>query len=99
MRRRLAFQSNAATQDASGEPIASWSTAFTLWGRVEAQGGLESRDGDRIAGTRRMTFTTRYRDGVTTLMRISLDGAAWNIHSAEPDERRTQLTITASEVR
>jgi len=98
MDQRLVIQSNTPTADAEGQPIPSWSTFTTVWGRAEYLTGREMEGMQKINSAIQMKFTVRYLSTITPLMRVSWRSESWNIHTILPDVKLEFMNLMASKV-
>lgn len=97
--RRITIQSAIETQDASGQPIQTWSDlAADEPAEYLPVSGMErfaARQYQAIAVAR---FRIRYRTDITRKMRLVYEGETYDITAAEEDrrfDRRQYLLITA----
>jgi SPP1 family predicted phage head-tail adaptor len=99
LRRRLAFQAQSSTQDASGQPLDTWATSFTVWGSLLDVSAREAVNGAYTAQITTVA-TIRYRTGVLAGMRISGDGRYLEIVAPPIDKggRHEQLEIMCREI-
>lgn len=99
--REIVIQSRTSTKDASGRPTTGWADFATVWASVQDM--LPSR-GERIAegvnvASRPCRIRMRYRDDITSDMRVTLDGRTLRIVSMPAElGRREGIEIVAEEV-
>jgi SPP1 family predicted phage head-tail adaptor len=88
-RHRVEIQSYSQAADAEGQIARSWSTAATVWGRVNPISGNERVAADQIKSKLSHRITIRKYEGTWTgQMRIKYDGKFFNIISiVDPDYR------------
>lgn len=98
MRERLAIQTNTPSVDAEGQPVASWATTVTVWGRAEFLSGRELEAMQKINSQIVTRFTVRYRADITELMRVSWRSKNWNINAVMPDEGKDFIALLVSKV-
>ena len=100
LRKRITIQTPSTTQNAIGEPIASWADTITVWGSIEP---LKIRE--RIAAaqvdTENMSRVTIRYPGfvVTSAMRLKYGTRYFSIQGASNlDERNRTVEIQCVEV-
>ena len=79
MRHRVTLQRTVRTPDDSGGNVVAWADVATLWAEVEPITAQEAMHLGRLAGEVTHRITLRYRDGVTTDMRLLLRGRPLDI--------------------
>ncbi|MDX5493311.1 MAG: phage head closure protein [Alphaproteobacteria bacterium] len=99
MRERIALQSPLLVADGAGGADIEWTEGETVWAKVEALGGDERMNGERLAARARLRLTIRHREGVTTAMRVFWKARALDIRSLrDPDGRKHLLILDCEEV-
>jgi SPP1 family predicted phage head-tail adaptor len=98
LRERLEFQTVTETRTSVGGITRTWAESFTVWGRAVFMAGRELEAAEKINAASHLKFEVRYRTDITTKMRVVWRSSHWNIHSVEPDERKTVTVLRASEV-
>lgn len=90
LNRRVVLQWPITTQDATGEPIVTWTVEETVWAACEPGRGREFYAEQQIMAERPMLFRVRHRVDVTTLTRVLYLGDIYNIDTVMDyrDERR-----------
>lgn len=78
-RNRIALQSFTPSTDSGGGQSISWSTATTVWAKVENISGDENRFGDQLQDRSNYRFTIRYYSALTPKYRISYNSKTFNI--------------------
>lgn len=96
MDRRIVIQSVSRVQDASGEPLESWSTLATVWAAVSPIRGNERFVDSQEKAERTTRFRIRYRSDVTADNRISYDGNIYDIEAVIELSRQEGLEILTS---
>jgi SPP1 family predicted phage head-tail adaptor len=85
LRHRIAVQAKTSTQDASGDPVDSWATLATIWGKVEPVRGREATyAGDQVLGEMDTRVTVRYSPAsaqITQGHRLEHQGSIFNVVS------------------
>jgi SPP1 family predicted phage head-tail adaptor len=66
----LTFQTQSTGQDASGEPLDTWTDAFTVWGSVEDLSGKEVLRDGAFSAQITTVVTIRHREGILSGQRI-----------------------------
>jgi SPP1 family predicted phage head-tail adaptor len=93
--RLLQIRSATLANDATGQPIETWTTTATVWCKREDMSGAEASDaGERSAETN-SEFTIRYRTGVTPKNRLICEAREYDVVSVLEVGRREYLTIMA----
>jgi len=72
-RNRVALQTLGGSIDAGGGHSTTWTTADTVWGKVENLTGNEGLFGDQIRATGNYKFTIRYYSSLTTKYRFDIN--------------------------
>jgi SPP1 family predicted phage head-tail adaptor len=102
LRHRITIQEATLTQDAHGQPIASWGTLAggrNLPARVDSVEGGERIRGRQVAAEATTLFTTRYLRGITPQMRVTYQGRTLPIvRVSDPDGKRLELRIECKEL-
>lgn len=95
---RVVVQQQSTTQDALGQPVLSWSTFATLWADVRHTSGIEAIKDSAIASVVRASIRVRYRNGITTAMRVVHGSTTYNIVAVLPDVGGKEYVDLACEV-
>jgi SPP1 family predicted phage head-tail adaptor len=100
MRHRCTIQQSTETQDASGQPVVSWSNYVVNepceWNPTS---GIENMRGRQLEAGTRAVFVVRYRSGYNTQMSILFDGERYGITAINRvDGLRKYLEIICSAV-
>ncbi len=95
---RITIQQNTPTQDAFGAEVASWSTVATVWAQVIAQSGSEQIAAGVGVATTIYTVTIRYRDDVTTQMRILYEGLTLEIRAVLSGDDAASMKLDCRQV-
>mgnify|MGYP000040090455 CR=1 FL=1 len=72
-------ETKTETADGYGGYDTVWANKTFLWCKVEDKSGGEPFTNGRLETTTSTEFTTQYRDDITTLDRLILDGITYNI--------------------
>lgn len=98
MRNRIVIQSLGTSTDSGGGQTASFSTATTVWAKIENLSGTESSFGDQIEDRANYRFTIRYYSALTPKHRISYNSKLFNIqHVASQLEGKERYQIIDAE--
>lgn len=100
LRQRCTIQQKTETQDASGQPVVSWSNyAVGEPCEYNPTGGTESMRGRQLEAGTRAVFRVRYRSGYDTTMSIQYDGERYGITHINPvDGLRRYIDLICSVV-
>jgi len=103
MRHVVQLEVRATTQDASGEPLHTWTPFARKRAAIERTPGREVWASQERQGRVPTTFRLRYLDGVVPAMRLVLGvpptAKVFNVLSAiDPTGMRAELVITAEEL-
>lgn len=97
MRNRIVLQSLGGSTDAGGGQTTSYSTATTVWAKVENVSGNEGMFGDQLRETSNYKFTIRYYSSLTEKHRISYNSKLFNItHVKDVMEGRKKLQVISA---
>lgn len=101
LNRRITIEQKSVTRDAYGGETITWSTVAAVWAAVLPIRGREYV-AIRQAGAELTTrFVIHYRAGVTPAMRVSYNGATYNIEEvidSEDGHRFLELMARAEAV-
>ena len=81
---RVDILASAATPDAAGQPIKTWSVLFQTWANVRYPSGVESIRAGAEASTLRASVRIRYRATITEAMRVRLREGDFEIIACLP---------------
>lgn len=86
--RKITIQSATESQDDYGQSVETWVTFAAVWAEIREPRGNETIDANKPEARAERVFRIRWLSGVTTKMRISVDGAVYDItHIAEIGRR------------
>lgn len=95
----ITIQDRAETTDEYGGPVYSWADYATVWAGVEPLSGRELIAAAAAQSTVTTRFRIRYRDDITSAMRILHNGKKYNIFAViDINEDHKELVIMASSV-
>lgn len=96
LRDKITIQKNTKATDAKGVYVNAWTTRVQPWAEVSIDSGLA--DSDEIARqVTTGTFRIRYDSSVLPEDRILWNSRYFEITGLAPDQRKTELVITARE--
>lgn len=87
------LQRLATGQDAVGQPVQTWQSVQDVWADVRFVSGLEAIKAGGEMALRRASVRIRYRDDVTSAMRLVAAGVALQIKSVLPNQQRGYLDL------
>lgn len=99
LNRRGALQQLIAGEDALGQPVSTWATVATIWMHVRLLSGIETIKSDAPVSTVKASIRIRHRAGVTSDMRVLLDGVAYTVTAVMPDVANRRYVDLACEIR
>lgn len=103
LRKRLTFQVKSTGQDALGQVVNTWTTAFTCWGEIQPLNGRELLAAQAVQSAVTHTVTVRYRSELATpkqvaAMRILYGSRVFDIRaSMNESERNRMVTLSVEE--
>ncbi len=87
--RRIEIYGSTTATDGFGQPVETESLFKTVWAKIEALGGTEGTEGNKVTAAGKVKFSIRYRTGVTEAMQIKFDSEYYDILSiGKPDRKR-----------
>jgi SPP1 family predicted phage head-tail adaptor len=99
LKHRIIIQQRTNTQDASGQPLETWSTFATVWANITPLIGRDYLAARQLVDEVDHDVTIRYRSGVLPKMRISYDGRTFEIISViNKDEGDAWMYLKCKEV-
>lgn len=98
LRHQITIQQPTRTQDSFGEPLLTWSAFAVTRASVEPIVGRELTQAAKVEGDMTHRVYVRFRDGITTDMRILHRGRVFNILSVgDVEERERRIEIRCKE--
>lgn len=93
--RRVTIQQRnpATTSDAVGQELIDWVDVTTVWAQVLALRGREFFAAAQVQQEQTVKVRIRWRDGVTQLHRLVIDGQPYDITGVIPVGRKVMLEI------
>ena len=98
MRYRIEIQEYKAVKDKAGFATKAWTTIAIVWADIEPVSGSEQLKAAETMAEVTSRIYIRYREGLTTLMRIVWNSHAYDIQSVLGTRKSGMLTILAKEV-
>jgi len=95
---RVTLEQLSTTQDAVGQPLATWSTVAMLWANIIHNTGVESIKANADMSVARASIRIRYKTGITAGMRVSYNGAHYNIRAILMDAVNKEFTDLVCEL-
>lgn len=74
MRERVEIQARTTAPDSYGQPIPTWATVATVWGKVEPLSGREAWQAQSVRPDVTHKVSVRYYAGLTPKHRFRVDG-------------------------
>jgi SPP1 family predicted phage head-tail adaptor len=97
--RLITIQTPSVTRNAVGQEVTTWETFATEWANMVVRTAAERTQPDQTVNTRSYQLTIRYRNDLTTDMRVVVDGQTLEIEATyDPNGRRIDTLILAIEV-
>ena len=98
LRHRLALQSKTETQDDLNQPVDTWSTVATVWGRVAPMKAAEGYEAAQNVARVTHEITIRHTTAVTENMRLVHDSRNFYVQGIRnAEERGVMLTLECNE--
>jgi len=95
MDRKIMIQSPPTDKDDGGELSGSWVLECSPWAMIKHDSSSESNDEGTEAMVDVLTFTIRYRSGITSGMRVVYDGNTYEIIGIREIGRDEYLELSA----
>ncbi len=93
---RVTIQRETRTADTYGGAALAWVEVATVWASVRPLSGRERADFGKVEAPANYRFTIRRRADVTDAMRITWNGASYNIRFvSDPGPRSLYMAIEA----
>lgn len=92
--RRVELLTKTTTRDAAGQPIDTWSTVATVPAERLTLRSMDIRSSAGVETVPDAKYRIRWRAGVSTAMRATVDGSTFNVIGVDDPDRRTSLIIT-----
>lgn len=92
MRDRVSIQSETRTSDGRGGYTKTWTTLATVWAQISPLRAAEQVEAGALQGVTVFRATIRYRDDVTTPMRVLWGSRVFNIRGITNTDERKRFT-------
>lgn len=97
LRHRVSLMTRASGQDAAGQPSTSWTQAAEVWADVRVLNGLEMVRAGEMSSVVKSSIRIRWREDVTTGMRVHHGSTVYEIRAVLPDYVRRDRVDLACE--
>jgi len=107
LNRRIFVQSQSTTQDAFGEPLASWTTVYQCWANINPKGGKQTYSTAEFISKNTLDIIVRWTSSFTfqpnqrVVYAENSSGVShlYNIESiSNPDQANRTVTLTVYEL-
>ncbi len=99
LNKRVSFQKRTGATDAGGGMADDWTTAFSLWAKVDTPSTGDYFNAMQMEQRVTHIVTVRWTPGISADMRIAMDGRYLTIKGVrDPDQRKRYLILNAEEV-
>lgn len=95
---RVTIQSLTEGQDEIGQPITTWADVATVWADVRHPSGLSTIKADADVSIVKASVRIRHRADITSGMRLTHGGQAYDILAILPDGRRMFLDLVCQAI-
>jgi len=100
MRSRLTLETPVETPDNAGGVLRSYTTLALVWAEVLTLNTQQRLEAEQIGQTVTHRITLRYRDGITTKLRLRRASQIFLIRGVEdPDDRKRRLICHCEEIK
>lgn len=98
MDKRVELQSRSAAVDSFGGQSTTWTTALTVWARIEPLSGRALEAARQLHAEVTHRVTIRYRPGITAAMRVKYGSRLLDVgYVLNPREANEQLQLMCTE--
>jgi len=91
---RLGTIQSRTTTNTNGSVTYTWSDLITYPFALDSSNGQEQKNGDKIEGVQTLIITGRWYNGITSEMKMVIDGVSWNIEGVAEQGRKERLILT-----
>lgn len=99
LNKQITLQQQRPSKDGEGISISVWVDLATIWASVEPIRGREYFQAAAVGAESTVRIRIRYREGITTDLRVLYGSRKFNIRSAiDPEERHRELHLMCEEV-
>lgn len=96
--RSLELSTKTVTRDAAGQPIEAWTVVATVPAQRLALRAIDIRSSAGIETVPDAKYLIRWRAGVSTAMRATVDGTTFVVTGVDTPDRRISLVLTLQAV-
>ena len=94
----MTIQSKSESQDATGDPVESWSTLAAVWAEDVPLSASEHFAAHSFESRVSRRLRVRYRTDVTALMRVNIGSRYYDIEGVvDPDGKKRSLELYCRE--
>lgn len=86
LNRKVSLRARGSTQDATGQPVETWTEYATPWANIRNRTGAESLRGDMDVSIVQTSIRIRRRTDVTAAHRVYHGSTVYEIKAVLPDE-------------
>jgi SPP1 family predicted phage head-tail adaptor len=98
LRHRVVLERAERESDGGGGAVETWGPVAELWAMIEPRSGKETVEADRLAGSRKVDVTIRFREYVAPNMRFRFGDRVLDIRAVlDEDGRRHFLKCDCEE--
>lgn len=97
LKSRVTIQQIGTSQDAIGEPVATWTTLATVWANIRYLNGVETLKSDSPTSIAKASIRIRRRTDVTAKMRVVYGSTIFDIKAVLSDETSREYLDLACE--
>jgi len=77
-----------------GSVTKSWATVIDYPFALDSSNGQENKNADKMEGVQTLIITGRWYNGLTSEMKMTIDGVDWNIEGIAEMGRKERLILT-----
>ena len=90
----ITVQQKQKTEDALGQTIETWVDYASMWANVKFESGAEFNRANRESSEVVASVRVRYREDITTEMRVMFKGKVYNLYSQPlPDNFKEYIDL------
>jgi len=99
LNKRIAIEQSTTTTLPNGEPSEPvWTLFWPCWGGCRPASAKEMTRGEELGHVVTVTWTMRYKSGITSAMRVNLNGRIFQIHGIiDPEDAHVELRLLCQE--
>jgi SPP1 family predicted phage head-tail adaptor len=88
LNQRIQLQQPSTAQDATGEPLTTWSDVAAVWAHVQDISGRQYVAAGGVQNAVQTQITIRYRTGLAPAMRVLHNGSTYRIEAILGQDKR-----------